>query len=299
MRIANPIYDVVFKYLMEDREAAILFLSSLIGEEIIELELHPQEKMVEVKKDIKCITVYRLDFVAKIKLKEGAYKKVIIEIQKAKYSTDIMRFRRYLGEQYSDRENFYCDDNMVKKALPIINIYFLGYKLNNIDCALIKVNRHYYNGVTGERLSDREEFIESLSHDSIVVQIKSLKQPYRSEIEKLLSIFDQNLRVTDHLLEIDDSDYPEKYEILIRRLLRAASEKQVIDTMDVEDDILEELENLERTIEKKEKTIEEQGKAIEEKVKALEEQGKALEEKDKALEEKDRIIMELKKKLST
>ncbi|MCI5160337.1 MAG: hypothetical protein D3906_18310, partial [Candidatus Electrothrix sp. AUS1_2] len=115
-------------------------------------------------------------------------------------------------------------------------------------------------------------------HDSFVVQIPSLQQPCRSRLEQLLSIFDQHRKVSDHILEINEEDYPEEYRRLVRRLIRAAAEKQVMDTMDAEDDILEELENLERTIEK---------------------HRKKLEEKDKELDEKDRIIEELKKKLKS
>ena len=36
MLIANPIYDVVFKFLMEDAKIAKLLLSSIIGENIEE-----------------------------------------------------------------------------------------------------------------------------------------------------------------------------------------------------------------------------------------------------------------------
>ena len=43
MIIANPIYNVVFKYLLEDLEIARLFLSRIIGEEIVEVRLQPQE----------------------------------------------------------------------------------------------------------------------------------------------------------------------------------------------------------------------------------------------------------------
>ncbi len=291
MRVANPIYDVVFKYLMEDKESAVLLLSKLIEEEIADLEFHPQERTVEISKETRSITVYRLDFVAKIRLEDGTYKKVIIEIQKAKFSTDIMRFRRYLGEQYRNKENVYYDEEGVKKALPIISIYFLGHKLRNIDCAVVKVKRDYYDGITGEKISEKEEFIESLTHDSFVVQIARLKQPYKSEIEQLLSIFDQNRRVTDdHLLEIDESLYPEKYGVLIRRLLRAASDQKVVDTMNVEDDILEELENMERAIEKKDKMIQEKNDVIEKK-------NKTIQDKDKAIQDKDNIIMELRKRL--
>ena len=291
MRIANPIYDVVFKYLMEDRESAVLLLSEIIGEEIVELDFHPQESTAEIsRQQNRCITVYRLDFAAKIRLKESGYRKVIIEIQKAKFSTDIMRFRRYLSEQYRNRENVWHDEDGNRKALPIISIYFLGHRLRGTDRAVIKVQREYYDGVTGEQLSCREEFIESLTHDSFVVQIPSLQQPYQSRLEHLLSIFDQHRKVSDHILEINEDDYPEEYRQLVRRLIRAAAEKQVMDTMDAEDDILEELENMERTIEKKDKTIKEHREK-------LEENKKELEGNKKELEEKDRIIRELMEKM--
>ncbi len=42
MEIANPIYDVIFKYLMEDNEIAALIISTITGEDIVELEFLPQ-----------------------------------------------------------------------------------------------------------------------------------------------------------------------------------------------------------------------------------------------------------------
>ncbi len=173
-----------------------------------------------------------------------------------------MRFRRYLGEQYRNRENVWHDEDGNRKALPIISIYFLGHRLRGTDRAVIKVKREYYDGITGEKLACREEFIESLTHDSFVVQIPSLKQPYRSRLEKLLSIFDQHRKVTDHILEIEEEGYPEEFRRLVRRLIRAAAVKQVMDTMDAEDDILEELENMERTIDKHRKKLEEKDRLI-------------------------------------
>ncbi len=43
MLIANPMYDVVFKYMMDDNKVARLFLGAILGEEITELEFKPQE----------------------------------------------------------------------------------------------------------------------------------------------------------------------------------------------------------------------------------------------------------------
>ena len=46
VKIANPIYDVVFKYMMEDNAVAKLLVSSIIGEEIVSLDTKPQEYTV-------------------------------------------------------------------------------------------------------------------------------------------------------------------------------------------------------------------------------------------------------------
>ena len=47
MEIANPIYDVVFKYLMEDHKVAKIILSTLTQLNIVSLELLPQELSVD------------------------------------------------------------------------------------------------------------------------------------------------------------------------------------------------------------------------------------------------------------
>lgn len=47
MKIANPIYDVVFKYLMEDLSVAKLILETLLDKEIIELDFLPTEMIIK------------------------------------------------------------------------------------------------------------------------------------------------------------------------------------------------------------------------------------------------------------
>jgi hypothetical protein len=107
--IANPTYDVVFKYLMEDNDIAKLMVSSIIGEEVVTLDPRPHEYTVEnVKVGKDTLTVYRLDFSAKIKVGED-YKLVLIEMQKATVVNDIMRFRGYLGRQLANVNNVVID----------------------------------------------------------------------------------------------------------------------------------------------------------------------------------------------
>jgi hypothetical protein len=299
MQIANPIYDVVFKYLMDDSKIAKLLISTIIGEKIISLDFLPQESILELEH--RSLTVYRLDFSAKIQTADG-YKNVLIEIQKAKFATDIMRFRKYLGEQYQKKENVYRTMIMgteTKKAMPILSIYFLGHKLEHITVPIIKVQRQYYDVTTGEEIKQREEFIESLTHDSFIIQVPHLRQKYQTEVEQLLSVFDQrNVTSDHHILNVKEQDFPEKYRPLIRRLQRAIAEPQVRKTMDIEDEILEDLQDKEREIAKKDKALAAKDKALEAKDKALEAKDKALEEKDKTIKEKDKLIEELKEKLN-
>ena len=93
MKVANPIYDVVFKYLLDDKKIAKLIISKILDEEIISLDFRP----TELKKKISAhsLTVFRIDFAATIKQADDSKKFVLIEIQKAKFHTDIMRFRKY------------------------------------------------------------------------------------------------------------------------------------------------------------------------------------------------------------
>ena len=283
MLVANPIYDVVFKYLMKDKKVAKLLLSAIIGEEIIELGFRPTDRHVHIKDSL---TVVRMDFSAKIQTATGAEKLIIIELQKAKLSSDIMRFRKYLGEQYANKNNVAgkTDKNRRAKALPIMSIYFLGHNLDHTDAPVIKVERNYIDLAKQEVIIEKEEFIESLTHDSFVIQIRRLSGRRRTELEQLLIVFDQDYKTEDdHLLNIKEEDLPKRYRPVLRRLLAAFSNKEVRDRMDDEDEIIEDFQNLERRIHEKDKAIEEKDKTIE--------------EKDKALDEKDRLIEDLKNQL--
>jgi len=296
MKVANPIYDVVFKYLLNDQRVAKLLISRIIDEEIISLDLRPTEFNKKLSPDN--FTVFRIDFAATIKKPDGSEKLVLIEIQKAKYPTDIMRFRKYLGQHYQDKKNVYQDKVTGRnKALPIISLYFLGHKLKHTDAPVIKVRRQYIDLAEEKELPQKEEFIESLTHDSFIIQIPHLKERRRNNLEILLSIFDQSLKLStnDHFLNLDETDYPDEFEIVIRQLLKAAAEEDVCEIMEMEDEILDKLENLEREILDKDKALEDKDKALEDKDRALEDKKKALDNAIKALVSTGMSIEDAKK----
>ena len=248
VEIANPIYDVVFKYMMEDNTVAKLLVSSIIGEEVVSLEPKPQEHTTEVTAadDKRSLTVYHLDFSAKIKTPEG-HKLIIIEMQKASVPTDIQRFRMYLGKQYSDANNYVTNKDGKEEFLQIYTIYFLGDALNICDTPVLSVFPDIRDVATQQIIEGKSAFIELLNHRCWIVQISCLKKRRRNELELLLSVFDQtNLTNDHHILNVNEEDFPEKYRPLIRRLKKAASIPEVKKQMDDEDGVLRYMQSLQR-----------------------------------------------------
>ncbi|MBI4647738.1 MAG: hypothetical protein HY738_14400 [Bacteroidia bacterium] len=302
MQIANPIYDVVFKYLMGVNKIAKIMISSIIGQEIEELEFRPQECVSEVEKKREksqknrklkgSLTVYHLDFSAKIKTDHGE-QIVIIEIQKAKYPKDIIRFRSYLGEQYLNKENIQKvkqGKRIRKSGIPIISIYFIGHHLDNTKAGVIKIGRTYTDLITGEEIKNKEVFIESLTHDSYVIQIPELTQKRRNELEILLSIFDQSNKEKDfHILNVKEENFPEKYRPIIRRLQKAISNPDIKKKMELEDGILDELEDMDREIEE---LTEENIQVKQENIQVKQKYERVEQEKERVEQEKERVEQE-------
>jgi hypothetical protein len=286
--------------MIEDNRVAKAFLSAIIGEEVLELDFASQERIIrvpsgkesEVEKPLegsgKNFTVCRFDFSARIATSEGGCKTVLIELQKAKLASDIMRFRRYVGLHYQNPDNSYGEGDS-RKARQIYCIFLLGYDIGFPGSVVVSVDSAIRDVTTGKALSGPNEFTDSLHHRSWIVQTEQLKYHRRTDLEKLLSIFDQDNRTRNHhILNVDEDDFPEKYRPIIRRLRMASESEDMQIEMEMEDDFLKELQD-------KERAIEEKDRALKEKDEALAEQTKALEEKDRAIEELRQQLAALRK----
>ncbi len=191
MVIANPIYDVVFKKMMENDKVAKFFIGTLLEQTIETVEVKPQE--FTYTDELAGLAVFRLDFIATIKTDAGEYKKVLIEIQKAKNHIDLMRFRNYLAEQYKKEDVI----NEEKVILPITTIYILGFKLPEILSSCIKVERNYRDLIDKKIIEGKSDFVEKLTHDSFIVQVNRITDRYQTRLDKLLSVFEQTNFVDD------------------------------------------------------------------------------------------------------
>jgi hypothetical protein len=307
--IANPIYDAVFKYLMDDPEIARGLISTILGEEVVELTVQPQETTAENLAH--GLTVFRLDFKATIRTAAGETKKVLIELQKAKHLFDVMRFRRYLGENYrrEDQLGPGPDGRTLTAALPIVTIYILGFRLENVEAAVLEVGRTYRDAVTRRELHIREPFIEQLTHDCYAIQIPRLKVVMQTRLEKVLQVFSQEFATGDlHQLNFQGDGSDPLVQRLLDKLTRAVASEQVRRQMEVEDEIdhvfereLREKNELlaekDRKIAEQDQLLEEERRQKEEKDRLLEEERRQKEEKDRLLEAALRELEELKKRL--
>jgi tetratricopeptide (TPR) repeat protein len=323
MIIANPIYDIVFKHLMANLRVAKFFISTLLNEEIESVEVSQQEftylkhmdkddpEVVKyIKKTIQerlLINVLRLDFIATIKTKDGGYKKVLIEIQKAKNDLDLMRFRNYLAEQYKKQEEV----GGQKMPLPITTIYILGFNLPEIDRPCVQVERQYKDAITQETLDVKSDFMEKLTHDSFVVQVDRITGNASTQLGKMLSLFEQNnfiddRKITKGFKPVLDSEEIKIMAEILEYLASSAEERQKIEIEQEGMRTIEVMiENRRKELEEKEQALQDQEQALNKNQKALEEKDKVLDEKEqtlgntqKALEEKDKVLEENQKALA-
>ena len=291
MIIANPLYDVVFKYLLEDTEIARELISTILGENVLSIELKPQETVTE--SSASSVSILRFDFKAVIKTPSGEIKKVLIELQKAKQVFDVMRFRRYLGDNYRKEDDVLNEQGISeKRPLPIITIYFLGFHLDNIQNAIVKINRQYRDAITNEVIEIKDDFVELLTHDSYLIQVLRLKAKTKTKLERVLQIFSSEFKTKDsHQLDFKGDVKDPLVKKMVDRLGRAIASDEMRDKMDVEDEIDRIFEREIKKVEAaKDKIIAEKDQALEARDQALEARDQALEAKDQALEAKDQAL---------
>ena len=293
MVIANPIYDIVFKYLMEDERVARTILSALLKREVLSVEVRPHE-YANSSRDT--LSVFRIDFGATVREADGSERLMLIELQKTWLSTETLRFRQYLGLHYSNPSNMGADGN----ALPTVAVYLLGHKVGDILEPVLYVRHHAYD-YDGREVTEGlpDPFVESLTHDSIIVQIPRLHGRINNRLDEVLSVFDQSQTTdsTQHMLDIDENRYDEDdkdMQRILRRLLMAAASADMRHDMNVEDEYFsiiekQDTEILLKTRELAEKTVqlEEKSEQLAEKTVQLEESKVQLEESKVQLEEKN------------
>lgn len=307
MTVANPIYDIVFKYLIEDERIARTILSALLKRNVVAVETRRNEYS-NIGRDN--LSVFRIDFGATIEEEDGTRHLILIELQKTWLETETLRFRQYLGAQYANVENM-LPENQGAYAIPMVTVYLLGHKVGDIEESVLYVRRHSYN-YDGELVTKGlpNPFVDSLSHDSIIVQIPRLHGRINNRLDKVLSIFDQTNteQRNKQILDIDESAYTGDDDMMriLHRLQAAAADAKMRHDMNVEDEYFSVIEKRDTTIMLKDKKIAEQITQIAEQNAQLAEQNTQiaeqnaqLAEQSSQLEQKDALLAEQEAQIRT
>jgi hypothetical protein len=243
--------------MMEDKKVAKLFLSAVMGEKVVELDFLPQELTIRIPEDkIKKqegekekeedqdenlhLTVCSFDFFAKIELANGkGFKTAIIELQKAHWETDIMRFRRDIDYHYQILQDTYGEND--ETVLQIYCIFILSHGINIPNVPVVEVYPVIKDHTLNKQVEGKNELLNSPPHRSWIIQINQLKNHCRDELEQLLNIFVQENRTQNHhILNVKEEDFPKEYRSIINRLRMAGESEQIQAEMELEDDIIKE-----------------------------------------------------------
>ena len=280
--IANPIYDLAFKYLMEDERVVKILLSALLRKQVVHVETRRNE-LINVQRDP--VSVFRLDYRAVTIEKDGHEEHVLIELQKSDLPSDLLRFRQYLGTQYRVEENMVPDSDdpecKRKHALPMVAIYLLGHPVGRIEEPVLYVN-HRAENYEGEPVTRGlpDPFVDSLTHSSIIVQIPLLHGRVRNHVERILNIFDQTRKDSEcsYLLNIDEADFggDEDMHLIVHRLLSAGASREMREKMEMEDLMLRDYDERGVELLKQKKQLLENQKQLQEKDFQLQEQREQL-----------------------
>lgn len=298
IHVANPIYDSVFKYIMEDDRIARTLLSALLKKDVVSVEVRPHEYANETKDKI---AMFRIDFGARVRDADGKESLILIELQKTWVETETLRFRQYLGAQYNSRRNI--DESSAKKtAYPMVSIYIMGHRVGDIEEPVLYVHHKAYDYDGREVLRGMPDpFVESLVHDSVIVQIPLLHGRVNKRLDKVLSVFDQTKADEEdpQLLCLDEDAYADDADMqyIVHRLTAAAANPRIRQDMNVEDEYFSAIEDRDTAIMNRDKRIKEQDGKIKEQDGKIKEQSGRIKEQDGKIKEQSEQLEKTKNQL--
>ena len=143
-----------------------------------------------------------------------------------------------------------------------------------------------YNGNIVADVNE-EPFVESLTHNSIIVQIPLLHGNVNNRLEKVLSVFDQTQVEgdTQQVLKIDEDKYADDSDMLyvLHKLTAAAANSEMRQDMNVEDEYYKAIEDRDTAIMQRDKMLKEQEQQLSQQSEQLSQQSEQLSQQSEQL----------------
>lgn len=264
LSLANPIYDCVFKFLMEHERIAKILFSTLLKKEVLSAEVHEHK---HTKKEKLTIALFSMDFTVRVKDENGKENTMIVKVLKTWRETETSHLRQHLAYQYNDKENLPWDEDPESSTIPTVMIYLLAHRVGNINEPVIYAN-HAVRNYDGQEIVEgkSEPFIKSLIHDSIIIQLPLLNASTANHLYKLLSIFDQSYcnKNDRQIITLDESNYEDDDDIsyILYRLAIATTNADIRYIMNWEDEFISLIEKRDTQIMFRNQKIAEQDKIL-------------------------------------
>ena len=241
-QVVNPIYDTVFKYIMQDEKVAKVLISNILKTKVVSIQMNNNEYAAMLP-DGK--TVFKLDFSATIEDKNGHHQLVHIEVQKALEEGEIMRFRHYLGAIYMDATKKYQETITnpktnktitVEHPLPIHTIYILGHELGDGLSNSVMHGENIFRDQDGNviQIPTNNDYINGLTHTVTFVIAPLTKKNVKTHLDRLLSIFSE-CEPNKEEIEVDEYfDDSDDYRTLMKALQKASVDQQLRGNLELE-----------------------------------------------------------------
>ena len=241
-QVVNPIYDTVFKYLMQDEKVAKVLIGNILKTKVVSIQMNNNEYSALLPDGKK---VFKLDFSATILDKSGKHQLVHIEVQKALEEGEIMRFHAYLGAIYMDETKKYQEtvknpknktETIEEHPLPIHSIYILGHELGDGLQHSVMLGENVFKDQDGNiiKIPTNNDYINGLTHTVTFVIAPLTKKNVKTHLDKLLTIF-SDTEPNSKVIELDEYyDDSEDYRTIMRVLQKASADKQLRGDLDLE-----------------------------------------------------------------
>ena len=274
-------------------------LSALLKKEVVEVQIRRNEYTNGYRDNI---SMFRIDFGARIREADGALRLILIELQKTWLETETLRFRQYLGAQYANPENMVHEEMRPPYGIPMVAVYILGHRVGNINVPVPYVNHKSYD-YDGHEVTQGlpDPFVDSLVHDSIIVQIPLLHGQINNRLFKVLSVFDQTNKEKDNrqLVELDEANYQDDADMqyILHRLIMASGDAQLRQDMNVEDEYFQAIEDRDTAIMSRDKMIKEKDQQLSQKDQQLSQQSQQISQQSQQISQQSQQISQQSQQL--